>query len=233
MHVYEHVFDAAGVTSGTRVLDIGCGPGLAAQVASERGALVAGLDAAEASIRIARERTPDGDFRVGDMQHLPWPDRSFDVVTGFNAFQFADDTQQTLAEAKRVLTADGQLGVLVWAERKRCDIYVVADAIGRFLAPAPPPRQDPFGAERLAPLLEHAGFEIQAGGALDAIMEFPDIESAVSAMLSAGSFLAAAHQVGQARAESVVAESLAPFRTSTGAYRLSNSFMYVIGRVIP
>ena len=33
---------------------------------------------------------------------LPWPDGSFDVVTGFNAFQFADDRARALAEARRV-----------------------------------------------------------------------------------------------------------------------------------
>lgn len=61
--IYERVFDEAGVGMGTRYLDLGCGPGLAAQIAAERGAQVAGLDAAAPSIEIARQRTPEGDFR--------------------------------------------------------------------------------------------------------------------------------------------------------------------------
>ena len=31
--------------------------------------------------RAARERAPAGDFRVGDLEDLPWPDAAFDVVT--------------------------------------------------------------------------------------------------------------------------------------------------------
>src|SRR5687768_16149837 len=81
--LYETVFDAAGVQAGTRLLDVGCGPGLAAQLAARRFAYVAGLDAAEASLEIARTRTPEGDFRAGEMEHLPWADNTFDVVTGF------------------------------------------------------------------------------------------------------------------------------------------------------
>jgi ubiquinone/menaquinone biosynthesis C-methylase UbiE len=97
--LYEAVFDAADVEAGTRLLDVGCGPGLAAQLAAKRGAHVAGLDAAGASLEFAGERTPQGDFRVGEMEDLPWPDNTFDVVTGFNAFQYAADVVNALREA--------------------------------------------------------------------------------------------------------------------------------------
>lgn len=56
--VYERVFDEVVVGVGTRLLDVGCGPGLAAHLAAKRGARVSGLDAAETSVAIARERTP-------------------------------------------------------------------------------------------------------------------------------------------------------------------------------
>jgi SAM-dependent methyltransferase len=89
--VYEHVLDRANIGSGTRVLDCGCGAGRFAQMAADRGASVAGIDAARELIEIAAERTPEGDFRVGDLEALPWPEDSFDMVTGFSTFQFADD----------------------------------------------------------------------------------------------------------------------------------------------
>jgi ubiquinone/menaquinone biosynthesis C-methylase UbiE len=84
--VYEAVLERTGVTSGTRYLDVGCGAGMAAQLAAARGAQVSGIDAAEALLEIARRRTPGGDFRRGDLEELPFGDRSFDVVTGFNSF---------------------------------------------------------------------------------------------------------------------------------------------------
>ena len=47
-----------------------------AQMAADLGARVAGIDAAEELVEIAVERTPDGDFRVGDLEALPWPEDS-------------------------------------------------------------------------------------------------------------------------------------------------------------
>ncbi|MGB3316617.1 MAG: class I SAM-dependent methyltransferase, partial [Albidovulum sp.] len=83
---YHAVLAQAGVTTGTRHLDAGCGAGMAAALAASLGAKVAGLDAAEEMLEIARERVPAGDFRQGDLEALPWDDNSFDLVTGFNAF---------------------------------------------------------------------------------------------------------------------------------------------------
>ena len=82
-----------------------------ARIAADHGARVAGIDAAEGLIAIAAERTPSGDFRVRDLEALPWPDESFDVVTGFNAFQFADDKARALAEARRV--SHGPVAVVI------------------------------------------------------------------------------------------------------------------------
>jgi SAM-dependent methyltransferase len=100
--VYEHVLERVAIGPGTRVLDCGCGAGRFGRMAADRGASVAGLDASEALIAIAAERTPTGDFRVGDIEALPWEDDAFDVVTGFSAFQFADDKVRALREARRV-----------------------------------------------------------------------------------------------------------------------------------
>ena len=70
----EVIFDRLGVGEGTRLLDIACGSGLAAQTAARRGAAVTGIDASDALVTIARARTAGGDFRVGDMFALPFPD---------------------------------------------------------------------------------------------------------------------------------------------------------------
>ena len=100
--VYEHVLARAEIGSDSRVLDCGCGAGRFARMAADRGAIVSGIDASQELIGIAAERVAEGDFRVGDIETLPWEDGSFDVVTGFSTFQFADDKVRALEEAARV-----------------------------------------------------------------------------------------------------------------------------------
>jgi Methyltransferase domain len=50
-----------------------------------------GIDASEALLELARNRVPDAELRLGDMQFLPYGDDSFDLVTGFTSFFFAAD----------------------------------------------------------------------------------------------------------------------------------------------
>ena len=103
--VYEHVLSAANVEPGMTVLDCGCGAGRFVHLAAERGADVAGIDAAAELVEIAASRTPGADLRAGDFEALPWPDGSVDVVTGFSTFQFAHDQVRALGEARRVSRA--------------------------------------------------------------------------------------------------------------------------------
>lgn len=69
--VWEAMLGVAKVGKGTLLLDAGCGGG-ASVPAAQRGAIVSGLDASKALIAIAGERVPEGDFRVGDLEELPF-----------------------------------------------------------------------------------------------------------------------------------------------------------------
>ena len=105
----EVLFDRLDVRAGVRLLDIACGSGLAASYPNRLGAQVSGLDASDALIQIARERTPGSDFRVGDMSALPFADASFDVATSFNGIW--KGCEAALNEARRVLRPAGRLGL--------------------------------------------------------------------------------------------------------------------------
>lgn len=72
--VYDAVLTRCAVSNSTRYLDAGCGAGMAVQMAAERGAAVTGIDASTALLEIARSRVPNGDFRVGDLEALPYSD---------------------------------------------------------------------------------------------------------------------------------------------------------------
>ena len=49
-----------------------------------------------------RERVPEADLRLADMEALPFGESSFDLVAGFNSFFFAVDMVAALREASRV-----------------------------------------------------------------------------------------------------------------------------------
>lgn len=141
---YEAVFDATGVGAGTRLLDAGCGAGLALQLAHGRGATVTGLDASAGLLAVARQRVPSADLRQGELAELPYEDGSFDVVTAFNSVQYAADPVDALRELRRVVGPGGQVAVVTWAEAERCETRSVLAAVGALLPPPPPGAGGPF-----------------------------------------------------------------------------------------
>ena len=131
--MYAHVLDRAGVRAGTSVLDCGCGAGRFVGLAAKRGATVAGIDASGDLVEIAVERCPQADLQIGDLEELPWPDDSFDVVTGFSSFQFADDHVRAVAEARRV--SRGRIWVVIPTRLAESGIPRVFAALMALFAP--------------------------------------------------------------------------------------------------
>lgn len=97
----EELLDRAGVGAGTRLVDVGCGSGLATALARERGATAVGVD-----------RDPGGARPVrGDLSHLPVADCSVDVVLTECVLCLSGDISVPLAEARRALDAGGRLAL--------------------------------------------------------------------------------------------------------------------------
>ena len=113
---YVTMHHRLGVGAGDRLLDLACGAGLAVELAALRGARCAGIDASPRLLAVARDRSPDADLRVGDMNALPWDDASFDVVTSFRGIW--GTTPKAVAEAHRVLVPGGRIGLTVWGHIK-------------------------------------------------------------------------------------------------------------------
>jgi ubiquinone/menaquinone biosynthesis C-methylase UbiE len=74
------VIDALPIGPGTRVLEIGCGHGVAATYAIERGALYTGIDRSAKMIAAARRRNPGAELIHAHLEQLDLGDRRFDVV---------------------------------------------------------------------------------------------------------------------------------------------------------
>jgi ubiquinone/menaquinone biosynthesis C-methylase UbiE len=91
------------------LLDAGMGAGRLLGELAGRGWTVSGLDASAEMVEAARERLPEaaGRFHVGPIEHLPFPDGSFDVVTATGVLEYTLVTP-ALAEAVRVLRPGGR-----------------------------------------------------------------------------------------------------------------------------
>ena len=229
---YDMVHERLAIGNGTRLLDVGCGPRGAVLFAAGRGARVAGLDILTPAVEMARERVPEGDFRVGDMASLPWSDNSFDVVTGFNSFQFAANRVAALTEARRVLAMGGKLGIVIWAPPQESQQPKVMAAINGLVPRQPADAPGPFALSRpgvLESALESAGLQLVDRGEVPIVVEYPDAEAACKAMMAGSGGVRAVQHSGEERVRQVILEALEEFRSGTG-YRMENRFRFGIAR---
>ena len=223
--------DATGIGAGTDVLDVGCGSGEFCHIAATRGAVVCGIDAAPGMIEIARRLVPRADLRVGAMESLPWVDESFDVVTGFNAFQFAADMVAALAEAKRVVRTRGAVAICNWARPQDSELLAALSPL-RELQPPPAPGAPPAQAVGEPGVLEGlarlAGLRPGRTGEIEVPYELPDQATLERALLAPGGAVPAIEHSGERAVRNAIVEAAAPFRRADGSYRFENRFRYLI-----
>lgn len=229
--VYSAVFDALAIRAGTRLLDAGCGAGLALKLARDRGATVTGLDAAAGLIAVARERSPDADIREGDLEQLPYPDRHFNAVTAFNSVQYAADPVAALRELWRVAVPGAPVVLVTWSAPERCETRSVLAAIGRLLPPPPPGAGGPFALSapgKLEELVMGAGLTPARADEVPAPFIFPDLETAVRAHLSSGPARRAIEHAGKQATVDTLRAALAGSVKPDGTSRQENVFRYLI-----
>jgi SAM-dependent methyltransferase len=231
---YEEALRRIGLPPGQSVLEVGCGSGVFLELAERRGALVTGIDASEALVELARDRVHGADVRVGDMEHLPYADASFDAVCGFNSFFFADDMTAALREAARVARPGAPVVVQVWGRPERCGIEAAKAAIGRLLPGpgrgAPPPLWKPGVLEHLA---ADAGLTPESSFDHTWAYEYADEPALLRSLLSAAPAIIAARTSGEQAVRDAIRVSMAPYLTAGGGYRIEDEWHYLLARAGP
>lgn len=128
----------AALRPGERVLDIACGTGAVARLASQQvGATgtVAGLDVNPGMLAVARSATPPAmpiKWHEASAEAMPLPDASFDAVLCQMGLQFMPDKRAALGEMQRVLVRGGRLILNVPGPTPR-PFTILAEALTRHI----------------------------------------------------------------------------------------------------
>lgn len=99
---------------GSRLLDVGTGPGTVARQAVEQGYLTTGVDPEPSMVALATSRVPEAAFATAGLPRLPYPDDGFDAVTANFVLNHVTLPRASLQELRRVCRPGARTGLTIW-----------------------------------------------------------------------------------------------------------------------
>ncbi|MGD9986657.1 class I SAM-dependent methyltransferase [Pseudonocardia sp.] len=223
--LYSRALDA--LPAGATVLDVGCGAGEFARVATDRGHAVRGVDTDPSAVAVAARRVPEGVFAVGDAQSLGQPDSSYDAVALVQLVTHVANPLAALREAARVVRPSGTVVVSVWGRESECDVRLIGESLAGLLPPrsaspsGPPPLTEP---ERLTKIVGMAGLAVASVDEVVCSFRYDHEDELVGPVLGSGLGRTAARRGGPGGVRAAILEGLAPQRQPDGSYVLQNLF---------
>jgi SAM-dependent methyltransferase len=169
---------------------------------------------------------------VADLQTLPYADDSFDLVTGFRSFFFADDIVGALREARRVARPDAQVVIQVFGRPEHCDLEVVKEAAAQIgAAPPPDERERAHWRPIVEELARRAGLAFELSFDMISTNTYANDAAVLDAMLAAVPGMAAiAGPEQEPELHMAILRALAHRRRPGGGYCISNRWHTVIAR---
>jgi SAM-dependent methyltransferase len=228
--LYLATLEALQPLADKRLLDAGCGAGLALREAAARGAHVVGVDATAPLLQVAARRTPTADLRQGDIDALPFDSSSFDAVTSFNAVQYAVDPAAAVGEIARVCRSGGVVAIGIWGDPQRCEAEGLFQRL-RSLAPPPPGTPAPLALsdpDVVEELLAKAGLHVEGGGEVPVPFVFADLDAAWRGHTSAGPLQKVIDIAGTGAVRQVMDAVLEADRKPDGDLRQDNVMRFVL-----
>ncbi|MFT3911958.1 MAG: class I SAM-dependent methyltransferase [Ferruginibacter sp.] len=229
--LYKKTLEQVHIDKNTMLLDAGCGAGLFSNIVIASGAEVIGVDAAAGLLEVARERNPQNNFMEEDLESLPFAAGSFDVVAGFNSFQYAGNFSNALSEAKRVLKENGKLVIGIWDKPELSEATNILKAIGALLPPPPPGAPSPFALSedgKIESICTSIGLTVISKTKVACPMLYNNMDEAIKSFLGTGPAAAALNQVSSSVVEQTIAKAMKPYRLTEDMYHLQNSFLLFV-----
>jgi SAM-dependent methyltransferase len=232
--VFDAVVKKLNLNETSLLLDVGCGAGKATQLAAAQNARVSGLDASADLLEIAKSRVPKGDFMVGDIESLPYENGTFDVVTGYNSFQYAGNPIVALKEARRVAKQGATIVIVTWGEPQNMEAAALVGSLRPLLPPPPKGAPGPFALSDEAALrsfVTQAGLEPVEVFDVDSPWHYADIETALRGLRSSGVARKAIENTSQSAVDEAHTEALLPYQQPDGSFMIGACFRCVIAKV--
>ena len=232
--LWEAMLDATAVGKNTTFLDVGCGAGGSSKLAIERGAEVHGIDVADGLISIATQTIPSGNFKIADIENLPYKDNIFDVVYAANSLQYSENRISALHELRRVCKPNGRIVAGLFGPPEKVDYRFIFKAL-KDIMPEPSEGGGPFelsGPNKLESLFNEAGLTNIESGEANCPFEYKDFETMWYGNFSAGPIQGMLKVVSEERIKSAFKDSAKSFLLDNGRYLIpQNVFKYVLAYV--
>ena len=229
--MYKKALAKLQLTEDQIVLDAGCGSGLFSSMAINTGAQLIGVDAASGLLEVARKRNPRNNFMEEDLEALPFASNSFNVVVGFNSFQYAGSFENALKEATRVLAPGGRLVLGIWDKPEMSEATNVLKAIGTLL-PAPlPGTPGPFALSedgKIESSFENNELKLIHKSRVACPFLYSSLADAVKSFMGTGPAAAAMNYSEKKTVEQTIAKALRPYELADGFHFLQNHFLLFI-----
>jgi SAM-dependent methyltransferase len=248
--LYDTVHDRLDVGSGSRILALNCGSGLAMLLATARGADVTGYDPDPDRLRLAADRMAvprrpgtsargalaagsPASLRTGAPSSADVRTGGYDVVTALDPATPAEELRPALSAVAATARPGSAVVLAGWGPPERCSAARVLKVAARLAEPrgpaAPAPRLS--GRDDLEELAADAGLRLDGSGRVSCPFGYQDQASAVRGLLSTQLFDPAVAATDQHQVEKEVTEALHPYRRPDGTVRMENVFRYLIARV--
>ncbi len=160
---HEHMLKLSYVQPTDKVLDVATGPGYIAMLFAERAREVIGIDLTPAFVAKARATAIENhlknvSFCEGDVEHLPFGDQTFDIVTCHKALHHFPNPVRALDEMNRVLRAGGRL---VLGDTRSSDNLETARRHNALERLRDPSHVEMYSPNKLKALVEMRGFSLE------------------------------------------------------------------------
>lgn len=167
----EAIVLAAAPTLGMKVLDVACGsgePAITIATQLEDTGHVTGIDISEDPVKVARERAASRGltnikFETADAHNLPFPDKTFDLLTCRLGLMFLNNIPVALREFNRVLKPGARVAFACWGPMQQpyfdATAGVILTQFPKATVPEAARKTFQFGkAGKLSTLLRASGF---------------------------------------------------------------------------